>query len=150
MTAILLLVLTLVPQERTATVSDVGWLSGCWTLTTASRSVTEHWLPPNGETMIGVSRTVGGGRTIEYEFLLLRSGPTGLEYVAKPSRQPEAVFTATRVTATEAVFENPAHDFPTRITYRQTDGGLLATIDGIVKGKPRAIEFRYLAGECPR
>jgi hypothetical protein len=150
MTAILLSVLLLVPQARTATVADVGWLAGCWRQTTASRSVTEYWLPPAGGTMIGVSRTVAGGRTMEYEFLLLRSGPTGLEYVAKPSGQAEAIFTATRIAATEAVFENHAHDFPTRITYRAVDAGLLATIDGIVKGKPRAIEFRYAAADCSR
>jgi hypothetical protein len=95
--------------------------------------------------MLGLSRTVSGGKTVEHEFLLLRVGPRGVEYVAKPSGQAEAVFTATKVEAEEAVFENPAHDFPTRITYRKTDGGLVATIDGTIKGKPRAIEFRYSA-----
>ena len=50
----------------------------------------------------------------------------------------------------EIVFENPAHDFPTRISYRKVDAGLVATIDGMIKGKPRAIEFRYTSADCSR
>jgi len=138
------------PQGSRPAVTDAAWLAGCWTMTRGSRSVTEHWLPPDGGTMIGVSRTVSGGKTVEYEFLLIRQGPGGLEYVAKPSRQPEAVFTSTRVKPGELVFENPEHDFPTRITYRRQEGGLLATIGGAVDAKPRSIEFRYTAADCTK
>lgn len=132
-----------------ATIRD-GCGLACWllTTTTGSRSVTEHWLGPEGGTMIGVSRTVSGGTTVEYEFLLIRQGPGGLEYVAKPSRQPEAVFTSTGVSSSEIVFENPTHDFPTRIAYTKQDGGLLATVSGTIGGKPRRIEFRYTAANC--
>lgn len=133
-----------------ATASDVGWMSGCWSMTTGARTITEFWLPPAGGTMLGMSRTVAGGSTTEYEFIVLRSGPQGLEYVARPSGQSEAVFKASRVSATEVVFENPAHDFPTRITYRRTDAGLKATIDGTMGGRPRAIDFSYTAGTCSR
>jgi hypothetical protein len=129
---------------------DAGWLTGCWTMTAGSRSVTEHWLGPEGGTMIGVSRTVSGGKTVEYEFMLIRQRAGGLEYVAKPSGQPEAVFTSTSVSATEIVFENPAHDFPTRIAYSKQDGGLLATISGTIDGKPRRIEVRYTGGPCDK
>ena len=101
--------------------------------------------------MMGLSRTVSGGRTVEHEFLLLRVSPRGIDYVAKPSGQAETVFTATKVEPDEVVFENPAHDFPTRITYRKTDSGVVATIDGMVKGQPRAIDFRYSAATtCTR
>lgn len=137
-------------QASVPSVTDAGWLSGCWKSTTGNRSVTEQWLPPEGDTMLGVSRTISGGKTVEYEFILIRRGQHGLEYVAKPSRQREAIFTSTRVTSREIVFENPAHDFPTRITYRKVDGGLVATVDGMMNGKARAIEFRYSAADCSR
>jgi hypothetical protein len=142
---VLVLAATIASQGATNAVTDLGWLSGCWQSTAGSRSVTEFWLPPDGGTMMGVSRTVSGGKTAEHEFLLLRAGARGLEYVARPSGQAEAVFTASKVGAAEVVFENPAHDFPTRITYRKTEGGIVATIDGMLNGKPRAIDFRYTA-----
>jgi hypothetical protein len=129
-------------------VRDIGWIRGCWSLTEQGRSVTEHWMPPDGGTMLGMSRTVKAGRTSEYEFLLIREGARGLEYVAKPSGQAEAVFTATRVTTDEVVFENPAHDFPTRIAYRKRDDGLTAMVGGTLNGKPRTIEFAYKTAAC--
>jgi hypothetical protein len=143
MVNLLLLAATMVSQAVSSSVGDLAWLSGCWQYSAGSRTVTEFWLPPDGGTMLGLSRTVSGGKTVEHEFLLLRVGGRGVEYVARPSGQAEAVFTATKVGSDEVVFENPAHDFPTRITYRKTSGGVVATIDGLVKGKPRAIDFRY-------
>ena len=132
------------------TVADVSWIAGCWTIASPGRTVTEFWLPPAGGTMMGISRTVVKDRTTEYEFLILRAGAKGLEYVARPSRQAETIFTATRISSSEAVFENPAHDFPTRITYRLADGGLVATIDGTLNGKPRAIDFKFQRGDCSK
>ena len=147
---VLLLAATIASQGGGNTVADLAWLSGCWQYTAGSRTITEYWLPPDGGTMLGLSRTVSGGQTLEHEFLLLRVGARGIEYVAKPSGQAEAVFTATKVGPGEVVFENPTHDFPTRITYRKTDGGVVATIDGMMKGKPRTIDFRYVAAICTR
>jgi hypothetical protein len=137
-------------QSPTPTVADLSWMAGCWIVSSPARTVTEFWLPPAGGTMMGVSRTVVKDKTTEYEFLVLRAGTDGLEYVATPSRQTQTIFKATRVTRGEAVFENPAHDFPTRITYRQADGGMVATIDGMMNGKPRAIDFTYQRGDCAK
>jgi hypothetical protein len=148
MTVALLLAATL--SQPTPTVADVSWIAGCWTIASPGRTVTEFWLPPAGGTMMGISRTVVNDRTTEYEFIVLRAGAAGLEYVAKPSRQAEAVFTATTVSGTEVVFENPTHDFPTRIRYRLADGGLVATIYGNLNGKPRAIDFKFQRGDCLR
>jgi len=131
------------------TVLVLAWLAGCWEVTRGTQHVTEQWMRPEGESLIGMSRTTSEGRTVAYEFLLIREGSKGLEYVARPSGQAEAVFTAVRVTDREAVFENPTHDFPTRITYRlQPDKSLLAVVEGRVSGQPRAIEFPYRAASC--
>src|SRR3954468_13765388 len=112
------------PQTPARAATDLAWLSGCWEMSRNGRHVIEQWTPAEGDTLLGVSRTVVDGKTIEYEFVLIRNGVNGLEYVAKPSGQPEAAFTATRISPTEAVFENPRHDFPTRITYAR-DGATL-------------------------
>ncbi|MBI4266458.1 MAG: hypothetical protein HY657_18965 [Acidobacteria bacterium] len=132
-------------------VQDLAWLAGCWELTRGTRRVTEQWMRPEGGTLMGMSRTTADGTTVEYEFLIIREGAMALEFVAKPSGQPEAVFTATRVAAREVVFENPMHDFPTRITYRATgDGGLLAAVEGDVKGQRQTLQFPYRRVACGR
>jgi len=130
------------------TVRDVAWIAGCWEFTSGSRHVFEQWTSPEGATMIGVSRTVSNGKTTEYEFLLIREGANGLEYVAKPSGQAEATFTATRASASEIVFENPSHDFPQRIIYRKEGDSLKAAIEGPVNGQTRRIEFPYVKARC--
>ena len=98
--------------------------------------------------MMGMSRTVVDGKTTEWEFLIIREGPKGLEYVAKPSRQAEAVFTASSASATEVVFENPTHDFPKKVIYTRTGDGLTAAIEGPMNGKTRRIDFQYKKAAC--
>ena len=102
-------------------------------------------MPPAGGTMLGMSRTVARGRTVEYEFIVLRKESDGtVNYVAKPSRQSETAFKLVRAGANEAVFENPQHDFPQRILYQLKPGGqLMAAIEGTKNGKTRRVEFHY-------
>jgi hypothetical protein len=142
------IVLALLLQSARPGVQDLSWLAGCWELTRGTRHVMEQWMRPEGGTLIGTSRTTADGKTLEYEFIVIREAAGGFEFVAKPSGQPEAVFKSTRIAAREVVFENPAHDFPTRITYRATDEGLHAAVEGDVNGKRRVIEFPYTSAAC--
>jgi hypothetical protein len=127
------------------TVQILGWLAGHWASEEHGRTVTEIWMPPDGGTLLGMSRTVANGRTVEYEFLLVRQDSAGdIFYVARPSGQPEASFKLTRASGTEAIFENPQHDFPQRISYTlKPDGRLLAAIEGQKDGKTRRVEFQF-------
>ena len=135
-------------QPAAPAIKDVAWIAGCWELSRNGRHVVEHWTAPEGGTMMGVSRTVVNGKTTEWEFLVIREGAKGLEYVAKPSGQPEATFTSTSVSATEVVFENPAHDFPKKIHYRRDWTTLAAAIEGPMNGQSRRIEFPYARAVC--
>ena len=133
------------PAAAKAKIEQAGWLAGTWQLNESGRAMAEHWMSPAGGTMLGMSRTVARGRTVEHEFILLREdNDGGLTYVAKPSRQPEASFKLTRATASELVFENPAHDFPQKIHYTlRNSTNLVAAIEGTKDGKTRRIEFNY-------
>ena len=135
-------------QAAAPAVKDVAWLSGCWDVTRNGRHVVESWTSVEGGTMMGVSRTVSDGKTSEWEFLIIREGATGLEYVAKPSRQPEATFTSTSVSSTQVVFENPAHDFPKKIVYKRDGDTLVASIEGPMNGQTRRIDFPYKKAAC--
>jgi hypothetical protein len=133
----------------TAKTTDLAFMTGCWRLEQNGREIDEHWLAPAGGMLVGVSRTVAGGKTTEFEFMQIRDVSDGLTYTAKPSGQPEASFKAASVTPEEVVFENPAHDFPQRIRYRRSGAdGLHARIEGTMNGKTRGFDFPYTRAAC--
>lgn len=136
------------PQAPAPAIKDVAWIAGCWDFTRSGRHVAESWTSAEGGTMMGVSRTVNNGKTSEWEFLIIREGAKGLEYVAKPSRQPETTFTSTSVSPTQVVFENPAHDFPKKIIYKRDGDSLTASIEGPMNGQTRKIDFAYKKAVC--
>ena len=125
------------------------WLQGCWELSTPARSVEEIWTAPKGGGMMGVSRTIRDGKLAEYELIVLREQGEQLAYVAHPSGQAPATFLSTRVTSSELVFENPAHDFPQQIGYRLKGDALLAWTSGSQNGKSRRREFRTPRSAVP-
>ena len=134
---------------QTLTIDKVGWLQGCWQLTSGQRVVEEQWMGPRAKSMLGMGRTVRGDTLVEYESVLIREQDGRLAYEAHPSGQPGAVFLASAATDSEVVFENPAHDFPQRVGYRR-DGpdGLVGWIDGVSQGKARKVEFPYRRTVC--
>lgn len=137
------------PSNATANpaISDLNWLAGDWQTSLGGRSQTdEHWTQAAGGSMMGLSRTVAGGQVYEFEYLRIEQRSSGIFYVAHPkARCPGTDFKLTRLTATEAVFENPEHDFPKRIIYRKAaDGSLVATVDGAAGGGGKAFTLMYL------
>jgi Domain of unknown function (DUF6265) len=139
------------------TIDRVAWLHGCWQTTPPAPSertrvegavVEEQWMAPRGGTMIGMGRTVRGGKTTEYELVVLREQDGRLAYEAHPSGQPSAVFLSREITDTSVVFENAEHDFPQRVGYRRSESGLAAWIEGTVKGQMRHIDFTYARVPC--
>ncbi|MGH8854312.1 MAG: DUF6265 family protein, partial [Telluria sp.] len=71
----------------------LSWLQGCWAAEGAERGSGEQWMGPAGSSMLGMSRTVRNGRTVEYEFIRIAKGADGkLAYIAQPSGQPQASF----------------------------------------------------------
>ena len=125
-------------------VDDLAWMSGCWIQTRPDGFVEEHWMKPAAGALFGMSRTVKGGRTTEWEFLRIGEEGGRLAYVAKPSGQAESAFPVKRLGDGEVVFEDPKHDFPQRIVYRRNaDGSITARIEGEIGGKAKGVEFPY-------
>jgi len=129
---ILALSFTVNAYAQTRTLTDVSWISGAWqTEPGGKRQIEEHWTQATGASMLGMSRTVAGDKTVEFEYLRIEQRADGVYYVAHPkARCPGTDFKLSRASATEAVFENPQHNFPKRITYRKSGDELTATIDG--------------------
>src|ERR1043165_7936019 len=134
----------LLMTSTTPTLADISWISGDWQTAPGGKAqIEEHWTQAAGATMMGMSRTVAGEKTVEFEYLRIEQRADGIYYVAHPkSRCPGTDFKLTRASATEAVFENSQHDFPNRIIYRKSGAAALtATIDSGEGTK--AITFSY-------
>jgi hypothetical protein len=133
-----------VPIERLA------WLAGCWESVGGEPGSGEQWTPPAGDTLLGVNRTVRGGRTVAYEFLRIRRLDDGrLAYVALPSGQRETTFPLLTATERAVVFENLEHDFPQRVVYALDDGNVLrARIEGTSRGEVRSVDFPMRRIDC--
>jgi hypothetical protein len=133
------------PTPRQATINDIGWLSGAWVGTRSSgSSIEERWSPPLGGAMLAVSRTVNtSGKMVAFEYLRIVERDGGLVYIAQPGGAKPTEFVLTDLSPTQAVFDNPRHDYPKRIVYELTaDGALNATIGYAKGGTPRRFEFK--------
>jgi hypothetical protein len=135
---------------QTPTLTDISWIAGDWqTAPGGRRQIEEHWTGVAGGSMMGVSRTIevtgAGDKTVEFEYLRIEQRADAIYYVAHPkARCPGTDFKLTRASATEAVFENPQHDFPKRIIYRKTDDGLTASIDAGEGTKAMSFVFKKM------
>jgi hypothetical protein len=127
------------------TLHDIAWLSGDWQLTSGTRCVEEHWTAPSSNMLVGTSRTVEGGRTVEFEFLRIEARADGIFYVAQPGGRPPVDFKLASALEKELVFVNPGHaDHLQRIVYRrQGDGGVTARVEGDNGGRPFAVDYPY-------
>lgn len=132
-------------------VDSLTWMAGCWELNVPQRQMTiaEHWMKPAGGTLIGMSRTVRGGKTTGFEYIRVETTSDGIDYVAKPSSNKEETrFKLVKSSANEVVFENLGHDFPQRIIYRSQTDGLFARIEGTQNGKLNGMDIPMKRVQC--
>jgi Domain of unknown function (DUF6265) len=148
MVAIVLALALLVNASiQNPTLGDISWIAGDWQTSPGGKAqIEEHWTQVAGASMMGVSRTVAGDKTVEFEYLRIEQRGDGIYYVAHPkARCPGTDFKLTRASATEAVFENPQHDFPKRIIYSKgADDSLTASIDGGEGSKAMSFAFKKM------
>lgn len=140
-------------RDTNPTLDALAFLSGCWEINVPARKilVTEHWMAPFGDAMIGMARNVRDGKMGSYEYLRIVQNGSGIKYVAKPSQsQSETSFKLVKLASNEVIFENPEHDFPQRVIYKLTDNeNLAARIEGTMNGQKRGMDFPYKRAKCP-
>lgn len=122
--------------------AQLKWLAGCWERRTPQLVTLEMWMQPEGELMLGASRTVVGGVTREFEQLRLEARGDTLVYTALPSGQRETAFRSRQMSDTGFMVENLAHDFPQRIIYhRRGADSVIARIEGPGPNGIRGINY---------
>lgn len=104
------------------------WLEGEWKTNNRSGFMGENWAQEN-DTLIsgqGMVHIAGQLRVMEEINIYISDGE--MYYTAKVSEQNDGkqiIFVGTYIAPGHLVFENPEHDFPTRIVYKRTDSGTL-------------------------
>lgn len=139
----------LAAQVQRPDAARLRWLAGCWEMKSGARLIEERWTSPRGGLMLGTSRTSRRDSIIEFEQIRIETRPAGVFFVASPSRQATTEFMATLLLDSLAVFENPEHDFPTKISYRKAGAdSIVASIEGPRGGQTRTIAFPYRRVSC--
>lgn len=150
------LVLSMLPA--TAGASDCGsldglrWLLGDWATDGTTRTFHESWTGVGNGTFegVGFERATADDRIVSLESLRLVQMSGGVFYVAKVAHNDLPVaFRLTECADGRYVFDNPAHDFPRRLEYRQNAMNALTVrvSDGAEKGF--TLEFRRAAVAGP-
>lgn len=126
-------------------IKQARWLEGSWYLNEEDMTTVESWRIANDSTMYGLSYTLKGTDTISKETIALEERDGQLTYIPTVNNQNNAQpvpFPKTISTRNNLVFENPAHDFPQKITYEQiSTDTLVAEISGNAKGRFKSIQF---------
>ena len=144
--ASLMLVLASAVEARQAkpTLDALAWMAGAWSGTSRGIDMEELWTVPKGNSMIGMHRDVGKGRTLGFEFLRIEQQADAIVYLSMPNgRSPATPFSLKEESVMRVVFENPTHDFPQRIIYWKEGADLRARIEGMQDGKEASMEWRW-------
>lgn len=129
------------PPPRVA----LSWLRGAWCGPMDGGEFCETWRD-EGDALVGDGALRVADRVRFSERLRIESRPDGVFYVATPAGEGATAFRLTRAGEGEVLFENPAHDFPTRIRYRREgDDGLVAEVEN----EARRSTFRLRRRSAP-
>ncbi|MEM6380063.1 MAG: DUF6265 family protein [Bacteroidota bacterium] len=121
------------------------WIIGNWANQTAKSITYETWKMVNEQELTAKSYVLDGKDTLLLETIQFIQQAEGTFYIPAVVNQNEGLpvrFTLSQLTDTSWVVENPAHDFPQKIAYRQiAKDSLVATISGIQNGEERSVNF---------
>ncbi len=120
-------------QADTSDFKKLYWLIGTWQRTNVKpgRSGTERWAMVSTSELKGLGITLRGNDTafIERIRLILKDG--NIYYAADvPENKGVVLFKLTSIAQNGFVCENPAHDFPKKISYQRDGNNLKAVISG--------------------
>src|SRR5687768_16704275 len=100
--------------QQPPTLAALAFMAGCWRGSSDGGIVIEqYYTAPTDNLILGVSRYLKGGRVTNYEFSTIAREATTIVPTPRRSGQEPASFRLTRIDGSSAVWENPAHDFPT-------------------------------------
>ncbi|MDP5200086.1 DUF6265 family protein [Flavobacterium sp. DG2-3] len=131
---------------KSYTVEKASWFIGEWGNKSEEGELTERWKKVNDSVYFGESYFVVGGKdTVFGEHVNLEDKNGKLSFIVTvPGQNDElpVTFEMTSSTDNQIVFENPKHDYPSKIVYNKVgNDSLVAEIFGMKKGKTASEKF---------
>lgn len=139
-------------QEAERPLAALGFMAGCWRGDAGvERTIEEQWTAADSDVMLATTRYLDDntGRTRGWEFSRIAADSTGITLFPAPLGTPRGRFRLAPSPAGEARFQDPAHDFPKRIIYRQLDERTLVVHLDAGEGSREAMELRLERVPCP-
>jgi len=132
-------------SEKHSILEQAKWFLGDWENRTNEGNFREIWKQVNDSSYAAESFISVGKDTVFYEKVDLIQRNDSLFYIVSvkdQNKEQPVSFYMTKATASELVFENPKHDFPTAITYTKiTTDSIVAGISGMKDGKKMSESF---------
>ena len=139
------------PPPVPATLADVAFMAGHWIGGDGGDLSEEVWSAPEGDSMVGMWRYVGKGRTRIYEILTLTTEDASVvlrirhfdpKLVAREEKDRAVELRLVAKGPREAVFEGPEYDGKgnVRLTYRRGDDDSLTSV---LEKEGSRQEFRF-------
>lgn len=142
LTSILLISCGTVPKQSHQSATPFDPLIGHWEGPLGGGTYIEKWEKRSDQYLQGEGYWIRNADTILVEDISIRKIGPHWAYIAIINNSAPTLFTCTKASAEEWVFENPEHDYPQQVGYRlQSSEELYAWTDGLVKGKPRKDEY---------
>lgn len=133
-------------QEQFLQLQKADWFLGRWENNSEEGNLSEIWKKQNDSTFYGESYFVIKNDTVFAETIQLQERYGVLSYVVSVPNQNEeepVTFQLNKNTNDGLIFENPSHDYPTKISYKQVESdSLVAEISGIKDGKLKSEFFK--------
>ena len=124
--------------------ANLGWLAGHWVQDGKNGWAEESWTPPRGGVMLGTGLTGKLDEAKSFEFMRIAESPTHGRPVfwGSPGGRAPVPFPLAMEGRQAVTFENPKHDYPTRISYRREGKMLIATTSGPGGSNPQTWRYR--------
>ena len=119
-------------QAPLSPLDPLRFMAGCWRGPAGKdKVIEEHYTAPSANLILGMTRYTRNGVATGYEFSTISWEDSTAVLTPRPEGQAPVPFRLVSMDARSAAWENPAHDFPTRIAYRRVAGDtLVARIEG--------------------
>ncbi|QBZ98360.1 DUF6265 family protein [Flavobacterium sangjuense] len=132
-------------EKKFDKLEKLNWLVGNWEQKLPDGTLKETWTKQNDSTFSGDSYFITPKDTVHFESIKLTQRAEELTYnatVVGQNNDEPVQFKLTSDADNTFAFENPAHDYPQKITYKKINGtSLVATISGKQQGKPTSESY---------
>lgn len=140
--------------QQSSSLDGLRFMTGCWRGQFGSGAagpgtIEEYYSTPTSNMIIGVTRFMRAGRTVDFEFTRIMASDSGVTLMPQPRGRPPTSFRMTASDSSSALWENPQHDFPQKISYRRIAGdSIIAAIEGPGQNGTQRMEWRMGKVRC--